>query len=139
MLLTYSQDRDVKGNEYFKQYKDWGNMAMLWKTFGSVKFELENDMIRSVNFRILDFTTIGDLQTLLMLVPRYFPNFTCEYIKGIKNQKWEIRPCIPTVKVTPKEETVFIEIPEWLTDKITTKPITEKQLAQMSSSPWFIT
>jgi len=112
MLLAYTQERDVKGNEYFKQYLDGGNMANLWKTFGSVKFVLNKDKITSINFRILDFTTIGDLQTLLMLVPRVFPHYTCEYIKGVKNQKGDIIPCIPTVKITPKEEALFIEFPE---------------------------
>jgi hypothetical protein len=41
---------------------------------------------------------------------------------------------MPTVELTPKNETLFIEVPEYLKDKRTERIVTDKELAKMSAS-----
>lgn len=142
MLINYTQERDVSGNQYFTQYKNWSNMASLWKKFWSVKFHVEDDKVKQIDFRVLDFTTIPDFEQTLAMVVYYFPEYTCYYRRWREYMdRWEkkILPTMPTVELTPKNETPFIEVPQSLQDKRTERMVTDKELAKMSASDWFVT
>ena len=142
MMINYSQEKDVSGNQYFAQYKNWGNMAALWKKFWSCKFHVEDGKVKQIDFRVLDFTTIPDFENTLAMVVYYFPEYTCYYRRGreyIQNWQKKILPTMPTVELTPKNETLFIEVPEYLKDKRTERIVTDKELAKMSASDWFVT
>ena len=128
ITINYNQERDVKGNTYFKQYPDGSNIAALWKKFWSVRIEWE-DKVKSISFRLFDMISPDELSLILMQLPLLFKSYNTQYLDKIPK----------TIILTPKEDITFFENTEWLTDTKTTTIVTQAQYEKMRASTWFIT
>lgn len=98
ITINYNQERDIKGNTYFKQYPDGSNIAALWKKFGSVRIEGE-DKVKSLSFRLFDMISPDELSMILMQLPLLFKSWNTQFIDKIPK----------TIILTPKEDIDFFQ------------------------------
>lgn len=128
--INYNPQRKALGDKYFLQYPNWNNIAALWKMFGNVRIDHEEN-IRNFEFRLFDSTETSEdkLNFAIMQLPLLFPKYDTRFIWGTPKK----------VILNPKEEIKYLDNIDWLVDKKTTKIVTQAEYEKMRSSIWFIT
>jgi len=128
-IINYNDQRKVLGDKYFLQYPNGNNIAALWKMFGSLKIDHEEN-IQRIEIRLFNAFGIDEntLNTAIMQLPLLFSNYNTEFKWGVPKK----------VILTPKEELKFLDNIDWLTDKKTTRIVSAEEYAKLRSSIWFI-
>lgn len=128
-IIDYNDQRKTTGDKYFLQYPNGNNIAALWKMFGSVKIE-HDDNIQSIEFRLYDSTNMSEdeLRMAIMQLALLFSQYNTRFIDWVPKR----------VILTPKEELKFLDNIDWLTDKKTTRIVSAEEYAKLRSSIWFI-
>lgn len=128
-IINYNDQRKVKGDRYFLQYPNGNNIAALWKMFWSVKIE-HNENIQSIEFRLFDSSEMPqeEFNMAMMQLSGLFSHYNTQFIGWLPKK----------VILKPKEELKFLDNLDWLTDKRTTKIVSQKEYEKLRSSIWFI-
>lgn len=128
-IINYNDQRKTTGDKYFLQYPNGNNIAALWKMFGSLKIDHEEN-IQRIEIRLFNSFGIDEntLNVAIMQLPLLFSNYNTEFKWGVPKK----------VILTPKEELKFLDNIDWLTDKKTTRIVSAEEYAKLRSSIWFI-
>lgn len=128
-IINYNDQRKPTGDKYFLQYPNGNNIAALWKMFWNVRIE-HDENIRSFEFRLFNSLELSEttLNMAIMQLPLLFSNYTTQFLGGTPKK----------VILKPKEDIKFLDNTDWLTDKRTTKLVTQKEYELLRGSIWFI-
>lgn len=127
--INYNDQRKVTGDKYFLQYPNGNNIAALWKMFGSLKIDHEEN-ITSIEIRLFNSFGIDEntLNVTLMQLPLLFSKYDTQFIGWVPKK----------VILKPKEEIKYLDNIDWLVDKKTTRIVSAEEYAKLRSSIWFI-
>lgn len=128
-IINYNDQRKVLGDKYFLQYPNGNNIAALWKMFGNLKID-HDENIQRIEIRLFNSFWIDEqtLNVTVMQLPLLFSKYNTQFIWWVPKK----------VILTPKKDLKFLGNTDWLTDKKTTRIVSSEEYAKLRSSIWFI-
>lgn len=128
-IINYNDQRKTTGDKYFLQYPNGNNIAALWKMFGNLKID-HDENIQRIEIRLFNSFGIDEhtLNVTIMQLPLLFSKYNTQFIGGVPKK----------VILIPKEELKYLDNIDWLVDKKTTRIVTAEEYQKLRSSIWFI-